>query len=482
MARIESSQALVGKTVTRIDGSTDKIVGLLAGGYKMAEGRKLSARNLTKVKNKFVEIEKTDVRLLEEHEGYVLVKKEASSGKSDDKKPSGKPDDKKPSGKSDDKKTGGTRRVVQKPVIAAVDETTAGDVLSAVKTAIASALSHLFGNDMDVSAECEFNASRIVVTSAIDFVLPKPEPKAVASGLPERYAELADAVNAPSKHYEQVVPKALVKKFEGLVVGSVLTLGEDDIEFIFLGFNAETKEVFLLNTETGKKRRLAADKFAATAALVGDDQDDEFEETSDEDEEFEEDEASEDEGDDEDEESEDEGEDEDEDEDEDEGDDEDDESEDDAYQLGPIDSAIMKRLDLKSDSLSAVAKALSEEWEGDESTAASIIPGVLVDSEDGDTYILHGVNAEGKVILKLLGAAEDKGVRKTTVAQLCSKYTPVPASEEETDAEHDEDGAADFSDMSEDELRDEVLARGLTTPRKAESMDADDLIALLSEE
>ena len=89
MARIESSQALVGKTVTRIDGSTDKIVGLLAGGYKMAEGRKLSARNLTKVKNKFVEIEKTDIRLLEEQEGYVLVKKEASSGKSDDKKTGG---------------------------------------------------------------------------------------------------------------------------------------------------------------------------------------------------------------------------------------------------------------------------------------------------------------------------------------------------------------------------------------------------------
>ena len=477
MARIESSQALVGKTVTRIDGSTDKIVGLLAGGYKMAEGRKLSARNLTKVKGKFVEIEKTDIRLLEEHEGYVLVKKEAASGKSDDKKPSVKPSDKKPAGKSDDKKTGGTRRVVQKPMIAAVDETIAGDVLSAVKTAIASALSHMFGNDMDVSAECEFNASRIVVTSAIDFVLPKPEPKAVASGLPERYAELADEVNAPSKHYEQVVPKALVKKFEGLVVGSVLTLGEDGTEFIFLGFNAETKEVFLLNTETGKKRRLAADKFAATAALVDDDQDEEFEETSDEDEEFEEDED-EDDGDDEDEEPEDE----DEDDDEDEGDDEDEESEDDAYQLGPIDSAIMKRLDLKSDSLSAVAKTLSEEWEGDESAAASIIPGVLVDSEDGDTYILHGVNAEGKVILKLLGAADDKGVRKTTVAQLCSKYTPVPASEEESDAEHDEDGAADFSDMSEAELRDEVLARGLTTPRKAEAMDADDLIALLSEE
>ena len=476
MARIESSQALVGKTVTRIDGSTDKIVGLLAGGYKMAEGRKLSARNLTKVKNKFVEIEKTDVRLLEEHEGYVLVKKEASSGKSDDKKPSGKPnDDKKPSGKSSDaKKTGGTRRVVQKPVIAAVDETTAGDVLSAVKTAIASALSHLFGNDMDVSAECEFNASRIVVTSAIDFVLPKPEPKAVSSGLPERYAELADAVNAPSKYYEQVVPKSLAKKFEGLVVGSVMTLGEDSIEFLFLGFNAETKEVFLLNTETGKKRRLAADKFATLAALVSeDDQDEEFEDEDGEDEESE-DEESEDEDDEDDEES--------EDEDDEDEDDEDEESEDDAYQLGPIDSAIMKRLNLKSDSLSAVAKALSEEWEGDESTAASIIPGVLVDSEDGDTYILHGVNAEGKVILKLLGAADDKGVRKTTVAQLCSKYTPVPASEEETDAEHDEDEATDFSDLSEDELREEVLARGLTTPRKAEAMDADDLIALLSEE
>lgn len=95
MARIESSETLVGKLVTRLNGERVKIIDLLAGGYKMAEGRKLLARNLTKVRGKFVEIEKTDIRLLEEHEGYVLVKKEAASGKpASDKPASDKPDDK----------------------------------------------------------------------------------------------------------------------------------------------------------------------------------------------------------------------------------------------------------------------------------------------------------------------------------------------------------------------------------------------------
>ena len=36
MARIESSETLVGKLVTRLNGERVKIVGLLAGGYKMA--------------------------------------------------------------------------------------------------------------------------------------------------------------------------------------------------------------------------------------------------------------------------------------------------------------------------------------------------------------------------------------------------------------------------------------------------------------
>jgi hypothetical protein len=61
----------------------------------MAEGRKLLARNLTKVKGKFVEIEKTDIRLLDPQDGYVLVKKEAGAVKpASDKPASDKPDDK----------------------------------------------------------------------------------------------------------------------------------------------------------------------------------------------------------------------------------------------------------------------------------------------------------------------------------------------------------------------------------------------------
>jgi len=111
MARIESSETLIGKLVTRLNGERVKIVGLLAGGYKMAEGRKLSARNLTKVKGKFVEIEKTDIRLLDPQDGYVLVKKEAGAVKPDDKKPSVKPSDKKPSVKPVDGKSEGSADV-----------------------------------------------------------------------------------------------------------------------------------------------------------------------------------------------------------------------------------------------------------------------------------------------------------------------------------------------------------------------------------
>lgn len=89
MARIESSQALVGKTVTRANGTQAKIVSLLVGGYKMSEGPKLSARNLTKQGGKFVEIQKTDIRLLTDLGGYVKVA--AEPAKPDSPKPDTKP-------------------------------------------------------------------------------------------------------------------------------------------------------------------------------------------------------------------------------------------------------------------------------------------------------------------------------------------------------------------------------------------------------
>ena len=73
MARIESSSTLVGKKVTRIDGTVSKIVDLLIGGYKMDVGSKLLARNLVKQGGKFIEIAKTDIRMLVPHEGYVTL-------------------------------------------------------------------------------------------------------------------------------------------------------------------------------------------------------------------------------------------------------------------------------------------------------------------------------------------------------------------------------------------------------------------------
>lgn len=73
MARIESSSTLIGKKVTRLDGTVSKITGLLTGGYKMETGTKLSTRNLVRQGGKFVEIVKTDIRQLVPHEGYVSL-------------------------------------------------------------------------------------------------------------------------------------------------------------------------------------------------------------------------------------------------------------------------------------------------------------------------------------------------------------------------------------------------------------------------
>ena len=79
MARIESSSTLIGKKVTRLDGTVSKITGLLTGGYKMETGTKLSTRNLVRQGGKFIEIVKTDIRQLVPHEGYVSLVAGASN-------------------------------------------------------------------------------------------------------------------------------------------------------------------------------------------------------------------------------------------------------------------------------------------------------------------------------------------------------------------------------------------------------------------
>ena len=127
MARIESSETLVGKLVTRLNGERVKIVDLLAGGYKMAEGRKLLARNLTKARGKFVEIEKTDIRLLDPQEGYVLVKKEAASGKPASDKPDDKPSVQTESKKITGGKLGRLARKIDKRLLDVIDAHT-GDL------------------------------------------------------------------------------------------------------------------------------------------------------------------------------------------------------------------------------------------------------------------------------------------------------------------------------------------------------------------
>jgi hypothetical protein len=146
MARINSSEALVGKTVTRVDGSRVKIAGTLVGGYKMAEGRKLLARNLTKANGKFIEIEKTDIRMLEEQDGYVRVKKDADKPV----KPTVKPDVKPVGGALD-----AVVATIDKPLI---------DVIKSNRAALNKALGFALSSNVSVTHSLNKSGDELTVT------------------------------------------------------------------------------------------------------------------------------------------------------------------------------------------------------------------------------------------------------------------------------------------------------------------------------
>ena len=465
MARIESSNTLVGKSVTRVDGTVDKIVGLLTGGYKMQHGTKLSTRNLTKVKGKFVEIAKTDIRQLEPQEGYVIVK------------PAGAPASAPTSHVSPkhDTAPASTGRVPRAPVkaelvdLTEIDEGVVSQVIAIAKTEIAKALAVVFVNPVDVACSAEFSEDAIALKMGLSFTLSEVEQEEPASRTVH-----AD-IEPKYQRYVTKVPASLkkAKGFEEIEAGLIVIELKGEAEFLFLGVDADKKAV-LVNMENGKLRRVELAKFIEQYELawVIDSSATEVPEEEVE-EEVEEEDADESGNDDE--------------------DDEDNDGEEDvAY--GNIDAAVCKRLELKTSALAAIADDIAEMFTV---PASVVVPGLLFaeDEDEQNTWILHGVDADGKIILKSEGSAAGKGVRKTNLKNLEDKYSLVAVDDTSEDDEQmtaghidftDDDnesgeGESEYEDMSDDELRDAVVSAGQAKPSVAAKMSRDEMLELLTE-
>jgi len=151
---------------------------------------------------------------------------------------------------------------------------------------------------------------------------------------------------------------------------------------------------------------------------------------------------------------------------------------------------VCKRLNLKTADLAAIADDIAEHFDV---SASVVIPGLLfAEDENDNTWILHGVDAEGKIILKSEDSEQGKGVRKTTMKNLGDKYSLVATDDTSADdaqmtAGHidftdDDNNDGDYEDMSDDELRDTVVSNGLTKPSVAATLSRESMLALLAEE
>jgi hypothetical protein len=117
------------------------------------------------------------------------------------------------------------------------------------------------------------------------------------------------------------------------------------------------------------------------------------------------------------------------------------------------------------------------------------------DEDEQNTWILHGVDADGKIVLKSEGSAAGKGVRKTNLKNLEDKYSLVAVDDTSEDDEQmtaghidftDDDnesgeGESEYEDMSDDELRDAVVSAGQAKPSVAAKMSRDEMLELLTE-
>lgn len=306
MPKVKSNSGLVGKSVARLDGSTDKIIEVIGRGYKTKSGgRAISPDCLVSVKGKLTEIEPVSKRMIEDSgKGYAKLTEEApakkskseksekdsgksgKSGKGSGKSGKSTKDEKPAKGKSkkadaDEKPAKGKAKrkqaeaeldmddEIQQVEIDDINQDLANEINKLAKNALTVALKKHYSNITDVKVQVQFNPDSsddnqvVNVNSSVfiampqmpEFEMSKAVAKVVLAGVWETQVEKESGVA------KKVA--ALLDLDEGVYpeVGSSL-VDEDGSMFFFAGIHKDKKH-FVLQDEDGAAVLLVTADFEA---------------------------------------------------------------------------------------------------------------------------------------------------------------------------------------------------------------------------
>jgi len=542
MARIETSTNLVNKTIILLNGTKTKITGAIASGYQTkAGGKRIATRCVVKEGSHFREIERMDMRLLEDTgEGYVRLKdakatKKAAAPKASSAKTTGKTAkaETKPAkavrtAKSEEPATSKVRRkhdksekdqndylnlanaiikggkavdaveiaevdgdltdVIAKRLVAAVEQSNIAKVCADNKTPIANALTVTYGG--------EFAEHDNIIQITLNLQYAKPQILDVESSATVATLDAnlqARANKLAAKKVGKALAKAIKEAFDlddanELLQGTILhtTDGED---FIFIGESAKhAGKALMFNTDTQSFKSFAAAKLAEFEIVMSESESEEADEEEEE-----------------------------EDIDEEEAEDADEPEEDgDEYEYVEVTKEHLALVNKKV--TRKYHAALAEQFGV---SVEALAPGLVL-TDGSTTFAYLGNDSKGGLLVIDVDAKEDeedvllysKADIKTLVDFQPTVGEATDAGEdnededgedgEDSDADEDnededgedgedgedensdedfdfEDGDDDIDDLSEDELRDRVVELGLTTERKAGNMKADKLRSLLKD-
>lgn len=535
MARIETNTNLVGKTIVLLDGTKTKIEDAIASGYKV-KGRstKVATRCVIKEGSHFREIERMNMSQLEDTgEGYVklkeakasgkktAVKKEAATSKASGKKAGGKAaaKDAKPSKdkepkvrrKSSEEQSEDYQNLAMaiikgkaKPAveIEAVDETLTDTVAKRiVDHVLSSDIARVcadnktpIANDLDVTYEAEYapEGNVIQITMNLQYAAPVKVLSRPTLENAEAIEARAQKMIAPklSKKLAKAIREAFsLEDANELEAGTMLL--SDGAEFVYYGESAKHLGKALLYVVETDKFKSVLGSTLGEYEIPDAEEEEEVEDEEEIEEEEEEEEIEE----------------------EEDGEEEDAEEDSEEAQGAEYEFVAVEADQLKLVNKKVTAKyhaALAERFGVDEEALA---PGLML--TDGETTFAYlGCDSKGGLLVIDLSddADEDDNVLVYSKADIktLTDFSPViDSGEEEADGEEEEDDAednnADFEeededaddeeededfnfddlpsedleDLSDDELRDRVVEAGLTTPRKADKMNASQLRKLL---
>lgn len=309
--------------------------------------------------------------------------------------------------------------------------------------------------DVQYSTEFDSEGGDIRVVLHLKYALTAPE-------MPEPTAASFEFSAALMKKIKARVGKTTGKKLsiaikellgvDELEAGTILSREGEEGQFVYCGAGVDdSNKAVLFNTESEKFRTIAATLLSNYSVMT--EEAEEETETDDEDEdedEPEETDVSED------------------------GEDDSDSTEDtedgEEYDYAPITKKQLSAVDkeVTADNLDM----LSELWGVPES---ALIAGLKL--TDGDSTIVYiGMDEAGDLLVLEEDGKEVVAFDNADIPDL-DDYAPVVG--EETGAESEFDDSEDYSDLDEDELRDVVVRKGLTTIRNAAKMNVKKLRALL---